>query len=670
MTFLQPFVLRGLPLILIPVLIHLINRMRHRPQPWAAMRFLLSASRSSVSHQKLRQFLILLFRVLAVLALVMFVSRPLAGGWLGWVLSPAPDVILILLDRSASMETQMPGAPVSLREQAVKLLAQMAEEFDETSHLVVIDSALRAPQEIARAQNLAGLSLASATDASADIPSLFQSAINWLIENRAGTAEIWVASDLQRSNWQPEDPRWKAAQERLASLPQKVRVRLLSIAGTQELNASVSLREVLRRQRLGQAELQMVADLQRNVNPSASVPLHLTLDGARSQTEVMMEGQAFRWRHKTALGAKTGGGWGSLELAADANRRDNIAYFVYGSETVSRAAVVAADAPSARFLRLAATSVANGARQPAELVPASGFTSANWQDKGLLIWHDPLPVDAAADRVRAFVEEGGAAIFFAPGQMDSQRFMGVSWGEVKSTTEVKPFRVGRWEEEEGPLAKTDEGLSLPVSKVIFLRRQIISGAKHVLATFEDGTPFLARQTLGRGELYFCASSPNREWSSLGDGPVLVPMLQRLMQTGSRRLQQQDSAACGDLSAADQARRWTAVDTAAAKDIRTQAGIYRSGDRMLAVNRPAAEDEPGVLEMEETRRLFEGVPFHLFQENRNATEHLQGEFWRVFLFGMLLFLVVEGLLILPRGTVVRREVSAPRRSSVMSASVGG
>jgi hypothetical protein len=648
MTFLQPSILWGLPLVLIPVLIHLINRLRHRPQQWAAMRFLLSASRSSVSHQKLRQFLILLFRVLAVLALVLFVSRPLAGGWLGWMFSPAPDVILILLDRSASMETQIPGAPTTLREQALKLISQMAKEFDQTSHLVLIDSALRSPQEIANAQSLVGLSLTAPTDTAADIPAMFQTAINWLIENRAGTAEIWAASDLQRSNWQAEDPRWKNVRERLHSLPQKVRVRLLSIAGTAEPNASVSLKEITRRQRLGQAELQTVADLQRNVNQSAAVPLNITLDGARAQSEVMMEGQSFRWRYKTPLGAKNTAGWGFLELPADANRFDNTAYFVYGPEAESRAMVVTSDAAGGRFFRLAASSLVRAARQPAETVSATGISSANWSDKSLLIWQEALPVDAAADRVRTFVEEGGVAIFFATGQLDGNRFMGVSWGEVRTTTDVKPFHVGRWEEEEGPLAKTDEGLSLPVSKAPFLRRQIMVGAKNVLATFEDGSPFLARQTLGRGELYFCASSPSREWSSLGDGPVLVPMLQRLMQTGNRRLQQHVSLLCGDLSPADQARRWTALDTAAAKDIRTRAGVYRAGDRMAAVNRPAAEDEPGILKMGEARQLFEGVPFHLFQERQNASEQLQSEFWRVFLFGMLLFLVTESALLMPRG----------------------
>src|SRR5512140_96089 len=145
MTFLQPYILWGLPLILLPGIIHLLNRMRHRPQPWAAMRFLVSATRSSVNNARLRQWLILLCRVLAVLTLVLFLSRPLAGGWLGWALSPAPDAVLILLDRSASMESQILGNTTTKREQALNSLSQTAKPFEETSHLVLIDSALRTP---------------------------------------------------------------------------------------------------------------------------------------------------------------------------------------------------------------------------------------------------------------------------------------------------------------------------------------------------------------------------------------------------------------------------------------------------------------------------------------------------------------------------------------------
>src|SRR5208283_5159980 len=143
MTFLQPYVLLGLPLVLAPILIHLLNRLRHRPKPWAAMRFLLSATRSSTAHTKLRQFLLLACRVLAVAALILFLARPLAGGWVGWALSPAPDAIVILLDRSASMETQTGGS--TKREQALHLLAQAARPYEGASHLILMDSATRVP---------------------------------------------------------------------------------------------------------------------------------------------------------------------------------------------------------------------------------------------------------------------------------------------------------------------------------------------------------------------------------------------------------------------------------------------------------------------------------------------------------------------------------------------
>ena len=48
---------------------------------------------------------------------------------------------------------------------------------------------------------------------------------------------------------------------------------------------------------------------------------------------------------------------------------------------------------------------------------------------------------------------------------------------------------------------------------------------------------------------------------------------------------------GELSMTDRAARWTSVEDDAPKDILTQAGVYRSGERLVAVNRPESEDEP-------------------------------------------------------------------------------
>ena len=75
MSFLQPWMLFALPLIALPVIIHLINQRRYQTMPWAAMMFLLAANRMSRGYARIRQWLILAMRVLALAALLFAVSR-------------------------------------------------------------------------------------------------------------------------------------------------------------------------------------------------------------------------------------------------------------------------------------------------------------------------------------------------------------------------------------------------------------------------------------------------------------------------------------------------------------------------------------------------------------------------------------------------------------------
>ena len=109
MTFLQPILLAGLPLVALPLLIHLINRRRHRTVAWGAMMFLLDAKRMTRGMARLRHWLIMVMRMLAIAALVFAIARPLVSGRVGLTLGGAPDTTIILLDRSASMQQQGPG---------------------------------------------------------------------------------------------------------------------------------------------------------------------------------------------------------------------------------------------------------------------------------------------------------------------------------------------------------------------------------------------------------------------------------------------------------------------------------------------------------------------------------------------------------------------------------
>src|SRR5438105_6146132 len=139
MTFLQPILLTALPLIALPIVIHLISQRRFHTIRWAGMMFLLAANRMSRGYARLRQILILLFRTLAVAGLIFAVSRPLASGWLGRAASGRADTTIILLDRSPSMQQQGPGTGVSKlqagRHQLARTLAMLG-----SSRWVLIES--------------------------------------------------------------------------------------------------------------------------------------------------------------------------------------------------------------------------------------------------------------------------------------------------------------------------------------------------------------------------------------------------------------------------------------------------------------------------------------------------------------------------------------------------
>jgi hypothetical protein len=388
---------------------------------------------------------------------------------MGWAVSAAPDAVLILLDRSASMEIKT-GA-VSKREQGIRLLAGAARELEESSHLVLIDSATLAPEEAGRATNLMQLPVTGPTDTAADVPAMLRAAFNWLVDNRAGAAEIWIASDAQRSNWHPEDPRWKDITSQLGSLSQKVRVRLLVLSQPSDANASIALKEVSRRAQSGKSELQFVLDLQRNRAAAGTIPVTLTLDGVQTQTPVAFEGGSLRWRRRVDLGAHPAGGWGGFSLPADANARDNTAYFVYGAETPVRGLVVSRSPDTARYLQLAAASTSG---QPAGLLAPADFPAANLDGCSLLVWQDELPGGDAAARLQTFASEGGVVLFVPPGRADAGQFNGLGWGAVETSEAPGGFRVLRWNEDEGPLARSDERLSLPLGQTDFARRQVIA----------------------------------------------------------------------------------------------------------------------------------------------------------------------------------------------------
>ena len=208
------------------------------------------------------------------------------------------------------------------------------------------------------------------------------------------------------------------------------------------------------------------------------------------------------------------------------------------------------------------------------------------------------------------------------------------------------MRVIHWDAQEGPLADSVSGEPLALPALEISRARGINSTGEVRAVLGSNQPFLTAQVLGKGRVYFCATRPQQDWSTLADGRVLVPMLQRMLQEGGKRFDAGSFLDAGDASLIDNPAGWTALDTPGPRDIRSQAGVYRNGSRLVAVNRPADEDDPDRLPPAQARTLFAPLPAFLFEERGANAESLQGEIWRALLFAMLIFLVGESYLSLP------------------------
>jgi hypothetical protein len=79
-SFVHPLLLWGLAIAAVPVLIHLINMLRHRRVEWAAMEFLIVSQKKHRTWIILKQLLLLLLRIAAIVAVVLLVAEPLLSG--------------------------------------------------------------------------------------------------------------------------------------------------------------------------------------------------------------------------------------------------------------------------------------------------------------------------------------------------------------------------------------------------------------------------------------------------------------------------------------------------------------------------------------------------------------------------------------------------------------
>jgi hypothetical protein len=201
--FANAALLYGLVATGVPILIHLLNRRKHREVPWAAMRFLMAAIRKNRRRIRIEQWLLLAVRTLLVLLVVSAMAKPFLESF-GAVIAGRRTHRVIVLDASLSMGYT--SAEASRFDQAKALASQLVKDSRKGDAISVI--LMGDPPKVVigdPTQNLVEVKKEidelTQSDGGTDLPATFKKVDEVLEASSIDQKEVVFLTDLQAASW-------------------------------------------------------------------------------------------------------------------------------------------------------------------------------------------------------------------------------------------------------------------------------------------------------------------------------------------------------------------------------------------------------------------------------------------------------------------------------------
>jgi len=610
-----------LPLALLPVIIHLLNRLRYRTVKWAAMMFLRTADRDASRRAKIRQWIILATRCLMLAAFLLALARVQSRGRLARFFNQGSNMVVILFDRSPGMELARGG--LSGRERALALLQQGLSELSAGTRVVWIDSATGESTPLPRGVDLSRLPQSRPSSVPTDLPRLVRAALQEISRTGVASAEIWIPSDRRAASWIPPGaalPDWSD----WSALNSAVTLRLLDVGQIAPDAGNRTLQLTAPPSRNG-GRLEISLRLLRDRADPETIPLSMETGGLTLREDVQVEGSSFVWTQTMETASEGQDIHALIQIPADSNPRDNEVAVSWRPRGALSAKVDLDDSQVARAVR-AAILPRRGEREISErLSPLSpgttlwvrqagrslNETELEWLRNGGVVLQLPgtEPVLAAGD----------------PGEGLGIRSWTDSTGLLGPDRDRQPLRVD--------LLRVFQRVDLAVEE-----------GMDVLAALEDDAPLLTRERVGDGSVYRLATLPLPDWSTLDAGFVWVPMLQRLFLEGVPREIRWGTQTHGDWQPAS-GDEWASLEDET-REIRLDTGRFQFQGNVLAINRSAAHDLDAQVAMDEVREWAGPLDLRVFEDSSApaADAGRRVEFTSLLALLGLLFLAVESFLL--------------------------
>ena len=673
MNFIQPWILLALPLIAVPIIIHLVNQRRFQTVPWAAMMFLMQASRMSSGYTKLRQWLILLMRALAVACLIFFTSRPLASGLIGLLGSRSSEVAIVLLDRSPSMQETQAGTGITKLQAALLQLSNTLKTLG-VQRVAVFDSARDKPIEFESPTSMISDPSLVGNGMTSDIPGMLERALLYIKNNRAGNVNVWICSDMRESDWRSRDGRWAADREGFIGLPQEVRFQVLDLGPASNENRSIRVVTAKRVKGTQGVELSLSFKIERTLGSTAptalQIPVEVEVGGARSVVNVDLQSESAEVNdYRIALSSENDNasldkGWGLVRIPGDTNSADNTSYFVYEKPPARRTVIVSDNPRVIEAIELCTNiSPEQAIECETETVASSQLDSIDWNTVALVVWHEQLPEGRSLELLTLFVAEGGQVLLFPPETPNDTVALGVQWtgwqsldanpnaGPENAETDPTLARVKQWRNDSELLGNTLNGAPLPVGQLGIKRICKLQAEGTVLAAMNDELPLLMRIDAAgsaKSGVYVCTTTPSlRDSTFASDGIVMYIAIQRVLAAGSARIGSTRMVTVGQPAGAlfENSTQTAGDANVLSNQFAQHPGVYRS-ELLVAQNRLGDEDSGKLVPAETLSSLFGALNWSRIEVGASARSLVQ-EIWRWFLISMLVAMVAEAILCMPK-----------------------
>lgn len=551
LAFGNPLLLWGLFAAAVPLAIHLFSRRRSRPKAFAAVDFILRAQRRTIRQVRLRQILLLLARIAILAAIALALTRPLLApeNTAKAAAQTTAAATAIVVDASLSMRYRLGGKTLFERAQALgqELIQRLPDEASAT--LVICDGRPvdAAPPGFDRAQLIRRLSDATASHLPADVTACMSAAARALGESPLEGKRMHVITDLTVNGVRLDPP------PVVPTSDGEVRPDIVFVDaadGNALPNLAVTSLAITPSATLGAGGYELVVTV-RNAGDKAfqNTPIHLDVDGrvvTRGFVDIAPGGTARKvFAHRFDAGLRKG----KVVLKPDALSEDDSRPFVLRVAREVRALVVDGAPAAVRhrgeafFIDAALGPGRSGGRIDATFVDADTASSRTLSDFDvILLLNVQAPRASFAEALDKFVRNGGG-LFLSVGDHVDPDAWNAAFGallprrlhvtrtaaEPESPGGPPPARLSRVDLRH-PAFRVFEGVTEGWDTVRVWRYMLLSPEtaenERILASLDDGSPFLVEAPRGKGRVLLYTSTVDRDWT---DWPIRTSFLPGIQQ---------------------------------------------------------------------------------------------------------------------------------------------